>query len=89
MLSDPDPEVQALASEEEARSLRQLGRLEQQLRLQLLPKDPDDGSTWEAAHWEPESEGGPEPSGEWMPEDQFPDWTVIYLADDLPSGRRR
>lgn len=55
----------------------------------LLPKDPDDGSTWEASHWEPESEGGAEPSGEWVPEDQFPDWTVIYLADDLPSGRRR
>jgi peptide chain release factor 1 len=42
MQSDPDPEVKAMAHEEESRSLERLARLEQQLGVLLLPRDPDD-----------------------------------------------
>jgi peptide chain release factor 1 len=40
--SDPDPEVKAMAHEEETRSLERLARLEQQLGILLVPRDPDD-----------------------------------------------
>ncbi|HSM69432.1 MAG TPA: peptide chain release factor 1 [Xanthomonadales bacterium] len=42
MQSDPDPEVKAMAHEEEARSQERLARLEKQLGVLLLPRDPDD-----------------------------------------------
>ena len=51
----------------------------------LLPKDPEDVSVWKAD----DVEEGLEVAGDWMPEDQLAGWTVIPLADDLPSKRSR
>lgn len=43
LLEEPDPELRALAREECLGARKQLDELEQQLRILLLPKDPDDG----------------------------------------------
>jgi peptide chain release factor 1 len=42
MLTDSDPELRAMAQDEIARTEPQLAEYEQQLRLLLLPKDPND-----------------------------------------------
>ncbi|MBT8061683.1 MAG: peptide chain release factor 1 [Xanthomonadales bacterium] len=42
MMQDADPDMKALAEEEIARAAGQMEKLEEELRLHLLPKDPDD-----------------------------------------------
>jgi peptide chain release factor 1 len=42
MLQEQDPELRAMADEEVARLEPELGRIEEQLRVLLLPKDPND-----------------------------------------------
>ena len=42
MAADPDPDIRALAEDEQAEARERIAALEQELRLQMLPRDPDD-----------------------------------------------